>query len=81
VLKLRARSTSGGDGKVEWIPPDKKNDAKSAAFKLQPGDWQEISVSIPAEGPLGILRVYLPAQKQPVEIEWKSTGKPKRWKF
>ena len=84
VLKLRARSASGGDGRVEWIPPDKKNDAKSAAFKLQPGDWQEISVSIPAEGPLGILRVYLPAQKQPVEIEWielKSTGKPKRWKF
>lgn len=84
VLKLRVRSAGGGDGKVEWIPPDKKNEAKSAAFKLQPGDWQEISVSIPAEGPLGILRVYLPAQKQPVEIEWielKSTGKPKRWKF
>ncbi len=84
MLKLRARSANGGDGKVEWLMPDKQKDAKSAAFQLQPGDWQEVTVAIPADGPLGILRVYLPAQKQTVEIDWielKSTGKPKRWNF
>ena len=33
---------------------------------------------------LGILRVYLPAQKQPVEIAWialKGAEKSKRWEF
>jgi hypothetical protein len=34
------------------------------------GDWQEITVQIPATGPLGIVRLYLPMQEQPVEIDW-----------
>jgi hypothetical protein len=33
---------------------------------------------------LGIVRVYLPAQKQPVEVDWielKAAGQPRRWDF
>ena len=39
-------------------------------FTLRGGDWQEITVEIPATGSLGIVRVYLPKQDQPVEIDW-----------
>ena len=41
-------------------------------------------MNVPADGPLGILRVYLPAQEQPVEIDWiefVSGDKPRRWDF
>jgi arylsulfatase A-like enzyme len=85
VVKLRARCANGGDGKIELVNP-KANPptAKPFPFKLPGGDWQEVTVNVPAQGPLGILRVYLPAQKQPVEIDWielKAAGKPKRWSF
>jgi arylsulfatase A-like enzyme len=49
----------GGDGKIQHVP-----------FTLKGGDWEEITVAIPATGPLGIVRLYLPMQEQPVEIDW-----------
>jgi hypothetical protein len=71
---------------VEWVIPgsDKKSAAPSRSYTIAGGDWQEVRVEIPTAGPLGILRVYLPAQRQPVEvesIEIKGTGAPRRWKF
>ena len=45
------------------------------------------SVDIPAGGPLGVIRLYLPAAAKPVEIDWielqnkKATAKPQRWEF
>ena len=86
TVKFRARCAKGGEGKLEWLnnTADKKATPQSVPFKLAGGDWQEVSVSIPANGPLGILRFYLPAQPQPLEIDWielKATGKPKRWDF
>lgn len=87
TVKFRARSAPGGAGKIEWLPAATAAaaaDAKSLPFTLAPGDWQEITVSIPATGPLGILRLYLPAQKQPVLVDWvelKAGGKLKRWEF
>lgn len=85
TLTFRARCALGGDGKVEWIPPGKAAaDAKSVPFALKPVDWQETVVEVPAQGPIGILRIYLPAQKQPVDIDWielKGDPKPRRWDF
>ncbi len=85
VVKFKARCADGGDGKIEWLAPDADaNVSKSVPFTLKPGDWQEITVDVPAEGAIGILRVHLPAQKQAVEIDWielKAAGKPKRWEF
>lgn len=85
IVKLKARCENGGDGKIEWLAPgaDVKA-AKSVPFTLKPGDWQELTIDVPAEGAIGILRVHLPAQKQAVEIDWielKAAGKPKRWEF
>jgi hypothetical protein len=70
-VKFRARSASGGAGKVEWLPtPQAADKARSVAFQLSGGDWQEVSVKLPAEGALGIVRLYLPAQQEPVELDW-----------
>lgn len=84
TVKFRVRSAAGGAGKIEWLSAPSAADAQSAPFTLAAGDWQDVTVSIPASGPLGIVRLYLPAQKQPVEVDWvelKSEGKPKRWEF
>ena len=71
VARFRARCPGGGAGKVEWLPaPQAADKAKSAAFQLAGGEWQEISVNLPAQGALGIVRLYLPAQKEPVQIDW-----------
>ena len=86
TVKFRARSAKGGEGKIEWLnnAADKNAKPPSASFTLTAGDWQDVSVSIPASGPLGILRLYVPAQHQPVEIDWielQGTGAKKRWEF
>lgn len=85
TVKFRARAAAGGAGKVEWLPAASAvTEAKSAPFTLAPGDWQEITVSLPATGALGIVRLHLPAQKQPVDVDWvelKSSERAKRWEF
>jgi hypothetical protein len=85
VMKFRARCAKDGAGRIEWIPPGSTQaDAKSAPFTLAGGDWQEVTVNISTTGPLGILRIHLPAQKQSVEMDWiavQSAGNPKRWEF
>ncbi len=87
TLKLRVRTASGGDGKIEWLPSgaaNKTEDAKSVPFVVKGGEWQELSVDISNKESLGILRVYLPAQKQPVEIDWiqlKTGQSNRRWEF
>ena len=67
--------------------PAPKPDGLSIAPALQGGTLARdtIFTHFPHDTPaLGILRVYLPAQKQPVEIAWialKGAEKSKRWEF
>jgi hypothetical protein len=87
VMQLRVRSAEGGNGRVEWLPSgvaSNSRDAKSVPFTLKAGGWQAVRVDIPAAGPLGIVRVYLPAQKKSVEIDWmelNAGGNARRWEF
>lgn len=89
VVKLRVRSSTGGAGKLEWLPngAGDPTNTKSVPLQVATGDWKELSVDVPAEGPLGVLRLYLPAHAKPVEVDWvevrgKSNGsKPQRWDF
>jgi hypothetical protein len=70
-VRFRARSTAGGNGKVEWRPtPQADAQARAVAFHLASGGWQEVSVRLPAESALGIVRLYLPAQQEPVQLDW-----------
>ncbi len=86
VVKLRLRSAAGGAGKVEWLPsPKQPAQAKSVPFAVAGGEWQELSVALPVTGPLGVVRLYLPADKAPVQLDWvelsSDGGKSQRWDF
>jgi hypothetical protein len=87
VVKLRLRSAAGGAGKVEWLGDATAGaEPKSVAFNVPAGDWQEVSVQVPAEGLLGTTRLYLPTNA-PLELDWaeirgKGAGaRPQRWDF
>lgn len=86
-VKLRVRAPTAGEGKIEWLPggaTDSAN-AKSVAFEVPAGDWREIKVSVPANGPLGVLRLYLPAGEKPLDVDWIEISgknlKTERWEF
>lgn len=83
TARFRTRCEQGGRGRVEWIPPG--GTPKSLPVQLSAGDWQENEIAVPAEGAIGIFRIYLPAQQQPVELDWvelrPEDGKPRRWDF
>lgn len=88
TLRLRAR-TDGGRGSVQWRTTTQDGFPASGqtvdfAFAA-PGDWGEAQVTLPVDGALLHLRLYVPAQKSPVEIDWieltPAGGKPQRWDF
>jgi hypothetical protein len=86
TVSVRARCAKGGPGNVEWLQPGSAPKAENTvAFRLTGGDWQTVTVDVPAKGPLGILRLYLPAAQQAVEVDWIElkpvAGKPRRWEF
>lgn len=85
VAKLRVKCANAVEGKIEWLAPGAAaKDAKSVPFAIKAGDWQDVSVEVPAKGQIGILRVYLPPQGQALEIdriELKNAATTKRWEF
>lgn len=86
-VTLRMRCGNAGSGKIEWIPDSlasKPADLHSVPYSVTGGDWQTVKVKIPTEGHLGIIRLYLPAQTQTVEIdsiELTVAGKSRKWTF
>ena len=71
---------------MEWLPtPQAADAAKSVAFQITGGTWQEVSVPLPAEGALGVVRLYLPAQNESAQLDWielkPAGGKPQRSDF
>jgi len=85
TLKARIKAQTG-TSHVDWLPQGAEGKAKRSDFTLKGGDWEEITVELSAEGPLGIVRLYLPMQEQPVEIDWieltsKNGSKPTRTGF
>ncbi len=69
TVQVRLKSEAG-PSHFDWLPGGVQSAAQSVSFKLVGGDWQELSFNVPASGPLGIVRLYLPKQVQPVEIDW-----------
>ena len=76
---------AGGRALVRGPQRDQEVHLMTITGTLQPGDWQTVRIDIPAKGPLGILRLFLPAQTQPVEIDWielqAGKAKARQWKF
>jgi len=88
VVRLRVRSAAGGAGKVEWLGDMAAGaPARSVPFELAAGDWQILTVAVPAEGRLGTTRLYLPADKEPLELDWVElsgqgvAAQSQRWDF
>ena len=89
TLKLRARSTAGGTGRVQWRTSSQKTFPKSAqvvTFDLPAGTtWQSVTVQLPIQGKASIIRLYLPAETAAVEVQsiqfLNSSGRKKSWDF
>jgi arylsulfatase A-like enzyme len=86
AVRVRARAAAAGPGKLEGLSAAGQGDAQSMPFELKGGEWQVLTLNVPAAFPLNILRVYLPAQQQAVEVDWVEIkcppdAKPRRWNF
>ena len=87
TIKFRLRCMDSAEAKVEWINPGSEKEGgkpQSVPYTIKGGDWEEVSVRIPSNGVLSILRLYIPAQQQAVEIDWieaEGSGTKNRWDF
>lgn len=71
-LTLVARSESGGKGRVHWKTngqDDFPETGQSVSYEIPAGGtWREVLVDLPIKGQPQIVRLYLPADKSPVEL-------------
>ncbi len=89
TLKLIARSTAGGEGRLQWKTKTQESfpsTGQTMPYKLPAGDdWQEIEVTLPIQGDAGVIRLYLPAEDTAVELRsiryTDKTGRSKTWDF
>ncbi len=88
TIRLKVRSAIGGSSRIDCLPKGATDDSHvlSTPFELKPGDWQEISVELKHNGPLGVLRLYLPASDtDAVEIDeieiQPASGRGENWSF
>jgi arylsulfatase A-like enzyme len=91
TLELRARTTAGGRGKVQWKTEDQESfpaDGQVVEFTLPAGDdWHDVTIDLPVQGRAAIVRLYLPAAESPVaieSIEFRAAGSERRvraWDF
>ena len=68
TLKFRLKAMVG-EAKVEWLSAGPKDKPQSVPYKINSAEMQEMIVTIPATGPIGIVRIYLPKQVDAIEIE------------
>lgn len=64
---LRVKSPAGGPAKITWGNGSPK--ISTIPFPLKKGDWTELTLTIQPETDLGILRIHLPANKAPVQVD------------
>ncbi len=88
-MHLRVRVPAGGPGMVHWRLADETEFKAEHVAKFDisaSGEWQDIAVNVPAQGSVAQLRVYLPADKGPIELSAldaraasaKPAGKPRK---
>ena len=90
-VRLRIRTQKDAEGRLQWRTANQKNfpaTGQSKTFTVKGGDWRELTVPLPVKGQLLHLRLFLPSQKQPVQLDWieirPAEGKAnetKRWDF
>ena len=90
-LHIRMRTRSDGIVRLQWRNKDQKTfppTGQSTSFDVHGGDWQELNVPLETENQVIHLRLFLPKQKQPVEIDWiditsqgREASTNQRWDF
>jgi hypothetical protein len=85
TAKFRIKAKAGSSH-FDWLPAGPGTQQQRVDFTIKGGDWEEISIELAAGGPLGIVRLYVPMQETPFEIDWielisKSGSKPTRTAF
>ena len=91
TLQLRARSQTGGPGKVQWKLAAQESfptQGQVVNFDLPAGsEWRELSIDLPIEKMTQIVRLYLPLENGSVEIQSidyldaKTKKSVRRWEF
>jgi hypothetical protein len=89
TLRLRARSTAGGEGRVQWRTATQETFPESTqivTYHLSAGTkWQDVSIQLPIQGNARVVRLYLPADKSAVEVQsiqfLDKSGRKKAWDF
>jgi hypothetical protein len=89
TLKLRARSTAGGEGRVQWRTATQETFPESTqivTYHLSAETkWQDVSIQLPIQGNARVVRLYLPAEKSAVEVQsiqfLDKSGRKKAWDF
>lgn len=73
TLKMRLRSTAGGDGSITWKTAEQTTfprQGQTIKFQLAASDdWQEVKLDLPVTGKTGIVRIYLPVESGPLDIQ------------
>jgi len=69
-FRFRIPGTGHLASHVDWLAGGPEARASSFPCKLKAGTWEETSVTLPTATAPGIVRLYLPAQDQPVELDW-----------
>ena len=89
MLRLSAKS-AGGRTKVQWRTSKQKTfpTGQVVDFTLPASaHGEEVGIELPIKGALLHLRLYLPVQTQPVDLNWvelcssRTGAKPQRWNF
>jgi len=91
VLRFRMRSQKNGKGKIQWRSKGQSSFPESGqiqSFLAEGAVWQEHEVGIEEKNGIVHLRLFVPQQKQPVEIDWIEISwqdddeiKSQRWDF
>ena len=91
VLRFRMRSPKSGEGHIQWRAKGQVLFPESGQvypFSVEGGVWQEHEVDINEKDGIVHVRLFVPQQKQPVEIDWIEINwqgdgemKNKRWDF
>ncbi len=90
-IRMRIRTDVDGKARFQWRTEGQDlfpKTGQTKSFAIAAEGWQELKVSLPIEGRLVHVRLFLPSQKNSVEIDWIEAGSKgsnaadrKRWDF
>lgn len=89
TVKMRLRTAHGGKGSLAWKTEAQETfpeEGQVIGYTLSSGEeWQDVALELPIDGTLGTLRIFIPADEGPVDVERieisAGEGKSRRWVF